>query len=278
MKRPENDKWLDEVLSETIGSKKPRTDFEEWKQNHPEAVEMLTSRAKSEIPTIQHPQKIRNIIMKSPITKLAAAAVIVIAVFICIEMFDTNGSSVVWADVAERFESVPFFNLTLYLGHETSTQAKKVEIWKSDDFRIRAHEENKVIFADFSNGKKNIIAYDRTSKQLVHGMGFVAMILENLCADGRFSLKTIINSIPSEDDIIKVETPDTAASKETVVFKIKHKTTPEWISIWALRTSKLPVRICFHDPRNNELGDFLFNYSEKKDNNFFDPETFKNQK
>jgi hypothetical protein len=44
MKRPENDKWLDEALSETIGSEKSRTDFEEWKQRHPEAVEMLTAR------------------------------------------------------------------------------------------------------------------------------------------------------------------------------------------------------------------------------------------
>jgi hypothetical protein len=60
----------------------------------------------------QQPAKIqpniRRKIMKSPITKLAAAAVIIIAVFIGIDQLGTNGSSVVWADVAERFESVPF--------------------------------------------------------------------------------------------------------------------------------------------------------------------------
>lgn len=44
MKRPENDKWLDKELSETIGSKETRTDFEQWKQQNPKAVEMLTSR------------------------------------------------------------------------------------------------------------------------------------------------------------------------------------------------------------------------------------------
>ncbi len=52
MKSPENNKWLDEVLNDTIGSKKPRTDFEAWKQKHPEAVEMLisrTSRASREV-------------------------------------------------------------------------------------------------------------------------------------------------------------------------------------------------------------------------------------
>jgi hypothetical protein len=80
MKRPENDKWLDEALSETIGSEKPQTDFEQWKQKHPEAVEMLTSRAKSKTLTITHPHLIRSIIMKNQITKYAAVLAIVIGV------------------------------------------------------------------------------------------------------------------------------------------------------------------------------------------------------
>jgi len=52
MKRPENNKWLNDALSEAIGSEKLRADFEQWKQNHPEAVEMLisrTSRASREV-------------------------------------------------------------------------------------------------------------------------------------------------------------------------------------------------------------------------------------
>lgn len=52
MKRPENNKWLNGALEEVIGSEKPRTDFEQWKQKHPEAVEMLisrTSRASREV-------------------------------------------------------------------------------------------------------------------------------------------------------------------------------------------------------------------------------------
>ena len=44
MKSPENDKWLNGALKEVIGSERTRTDFEQWKQKHPDAVEMLTSR------------------------------------------------------------------------------------------------------------------------------------------------------------------------------------------------------------------------------------------
>ena len=220
----------------------------------------------------------RRIIMKSPIIKFAAAAAIIIAVLIGIGHFGKNGSSIALADIAERFESVPFFNLTIYVGDETSAEAKKVDIWKSEDSRIRAHEDNNVIYADFSNGKNNIVAFDRMTKEPANTMRFINAILEDLCSDGRFSLNTIINKIPSEDGITSVVTAETAASKETIMFKIKHKETPEWISIWALRDSKLPVRMCFHDPRYKAYGDFFFDYSEKKDDAFFEPNAFKSQK
>jgi len=88
MERPENDKWLDEALGETIGSKETRTDFEAWKQKHPQAVKMLTSWAGKEASPA--PLKTRRIIMKSPITKLAAAAVIIIAAVLSITFFDKS--------------------------------------------------------------------------------------------------------------------------------------------------------------------------------------------
>jgi hypothetical protein len=217
---------------------------------------------------------IRRTLMKNPITKLAAASVVITAVLIGINHFGMSTTSILWADVAEHFELVPFFNLTIYLSYDASAEAKKVEIWKSDDSRFRVHEENKVIFAGFSNGEINIEAFDKTTRQPANPMGYSSFILEDLHSDGRFSLNTIINCIPSEEGITSVKTADTAASEETVIFEIKHKETPEWISIWALRGSKLPVRMCFHDPRNGEFGDFFFDYSEKKNAQFFDPKAF----
>jgi len=109
MKHPENDKWLDEALSKTIGSKKSSTDFKAWKQKHPEAVEMLTSRARLKASTIKRPHSIRIMIMKSPITKLAAAAVIIIAVFFGLPFFHGNSSGIVLADVLARIEQVKAF-------------------------------------------------------------------------------------------------------------------------------------------------------------------------
>ena len=87
MARPENDKWLDEALSDIIGAEKPRTDFEQWKQQHPQAVHTLTARAgKKDSPD---PLKTRRLIMVSTIVKLAAAALIVIAAAVAIQQWAT---------------------------------------------------------------------------------------------------------------------------------------------------------------------------------------------
>ena len=103
MSGPENEKWLDDALSETIGSKETRANFEQWKLQHPEAVNMLTSQAGREDSVRPRTQKTRIRIMRSPITKLAAAAAIIVAVFTVMSQFDK--SSVVWAEVARKVEN-----------------------------------------------------------------------------------------------------------------------------------------------------------------------------
>jgi len=220
--------------------------------------------------------KTRRIIMKSPITKIAAAVVIVIAVFISIEQFDTNSSSVVWADFAESFESVPFVNITMYIRHDTPI--KKIEIWKSEDSRVRAHEGNTVFFADLSKDKNKFITFDRSTKKLVNGDENLHGFIRRLCnKKGRFSLDTLTKSFPSDvKGIIPLETADTAASNETVLFRAKAKEiTPEALKIWALRKSKLPIRF-FVRPSNGYM-DLFFDYSEQKDAAFFDPVEFTSQ-
>jgi hypothetical protein len=272
-----NNNWLDEALAKAIGSEKCVPNFEKWKQDHPQAVDMLTSRVRRK-PSAS-PLKIRSMIMKSPLMKLAAAVIIAV-IFAGIYLFGgpIRVTSVAWADIAERFESVPFFSLTIYIGHDTSDQAQKIEIWKSDKSKVRAHQGDKVIFADFADGKNEVVAFDRSTKRPVNTEGLASILLTDLCPEGQFSLDTLINSFPSDTKgIVPVETADTAASREMVVFEVKHKTTPEQLLIWALRRSKLPVQLRFRDPRSNEYGDFLFDYSEKKDATFFDPDAFKSQ-
>jgi len=277
MNSPENNKWLDEALNDAIGSEETRPDFEQWKKYHPHAVKMLTSRAGKNALASTARFKTGRTIMTSTITKLAAAAVIVVAVFIGIEQFDTNSPSVVWADVAEHFESVPFFNITIYLC-DPSNEKKKIEIWQSEDSRIRVHEGNRVFFRDLSKYENEFTIFDRSTKKLVNGDEGLPSFIRQLCGnEGRFSLDTLTESFPSDvKGIMPLETADTAASKETVLFRAKAKEiTPEALKIWALRESKLPIRL-FVRPDKGYF-DLFFDYSEQKDAAFFDPVAFTNQ-
>ncbi len=102
MNNPDNNKWLDKELSKIIGSEKIIPDFEQWKKQNPHAVETLTTRTK-DTNVSRSPLSIRNIIMKNPITKLAAAAVITVAVLMIFNNGSVNIASVTWADMQNAF-------------------------------------------------------------------------------------------------------------------------------------------------------------------------------
>jgi hypothetical protein len=78
MNKQGNEKRLDELISRTINTEKPQFDAEKWKQKYPEELQALLSRAAKGDSARR--TNILKVILKSPLTKLAAAAVIILAV------------------------------------------------------------------------------------------------------------------------------------------------------------------------------------------------------
>lgn len=78
MSNEKNEKWLDEQISRTIDSGKPQFDAEEWKEKYTEEFQILQSRAGQTFHA--HWPGIWRTVIKSKITKVAAAAVIVLVV------------------------------------------------------------------------------------------------------------------------------------------------------------------------------------------------------
>ena len=100
MKPSEYDKDLDELITRTVGREKPTFDFDKWKQNHQKEIRIFKQRTVgSRVTYSDQPFKIWRKIMKSRITKLAAAAVIVIAVLVGLNQFgiSIDGTSKVYA-------------------------------------------------------------------------------------------------------------------------------------------------------------------------------------
>ena len=78
MDEERNEKHLDELISRAINTKDPQFDAEKWKQKYPHEYQTLLSRA-AKGDSVRQPNMLKSI-LKSPLTKLAAAAVIIIAV------------------------------------------------------------------------------------------------------------------------------------------------------------------------------------------------------
>ena len=212
-----------------------------------------------------------RIIMKSRITKLGIAAVIIISVLFCIHQFSI--SSVAWADVAERFRSAPFFNATIYFKRDATAQPEQVELWMNREGFARLRYDNHVAFAKegkitraFDLKTRSEIEPDQRVVTLVHLMGDAES----------FSLETVLRGISGGElvDVTPLVNTDAVISEDLVVFDVEHEESPQWFRIWALRESKLPIRIRMWDPRDGECADVLLTYSKQQQEIFFDPEEF----
>ncbi len=78
MNKREKEKRLDELISRTINTEKPRFDAEKWKQKYPAEFQSLLSRTANGDSARQ--SNILKVIRKSPLAKLTAAAVIIVAI------------------------------------------------------------------------------------------------------------------------------------------------------------------------------------------------------
>ena len=109
MNTQKDEKWLDDQISGSIDSAKVDFDPEKWKQNYPQEVQILESRAK------QHHSRSRRIeiphiwrtIMKSKMTKYGAAAMVLIAVGLSMMLFEkTVPIAYALQDTIEAYSSV----------------------------------------------------------------------------------------------------------------------------------------------------------------------------
>lgn len=78
MNQQGDEERLDKLISRTINTARPEFEPEEWKQQYPEELEILRSRAAKGAST--RPFTMWRVIFGKPITRLAAAAVIIGAV------------------------------------------------------------------------------------------------------------------------------------------------------------------------------------------------------
>ncbi|MHC5059630.1 MAG: PDZ domain-containing protein [Planctomycetota bacterium] len=165
MNTQKDEKWLDDQISSSIDSAKVDFNPEKWKQNYPQEVQILKSQQE------QHPRHSRRIetpqiwriIMKNRITKLAAAAVILVAVLIGINQFggSLDGASVALADVAKKIEQIKnsvFKKTTIWSSKDNSTNTIDSLVYYAEaGVRADIYDDKKISNQVYVNSSEGIV-------------------------------------------------------------------------------------------------------------------------
>jgi tetratricopeptide (TPR) repeat protein len=177
-----------------------------------------------------------------------------------------------WAQVAERFRSAPFFSASVYERGDPLSEPKLFELWSARGGRLRMRMGTQILFA---HGGAVTRAFDVITRREVEPDQRATEYLRMLGIGEDFSLNTIARFFSGElIDVTPSLNADAAISEDLLVFDIQSPSTPEWLRIWALRESKLPVRVRVWNPLGYDCGEVVFSYSREQPDEFFDPEAF----
>lgn len=210
---------------------------------------------------------------RSRIARWAVAAAVLIAGGALVShLAQLVGGNVAWAEVSRRFQSVPFFSATIYMKRDAVSEPTQMELWMSQDGHIRLRAGKHVVFAHGGRVK----AYDIGSRRSVEPDEMARVFIDKIGQAGEFSLEAIIEVMfgGQTTEVTPLINPDAVISQDVVVFDVTLPDTPEWVRIWALRESRLPVRITVWDPRDGANTDAIFSYSREQQGEFFDPNAF----
>jgi hypothetical protein len=196
--------------------------------------------------------------------------------FIIVFLF--GNKSPTWADVEEQFRTIPFCTVTVYGGGKYFGGYLKVQYWISSDGRVRIHYGDKVSFMDL-NEERDFRSFDITNrnestycpicKDIFHAWHKVKSY-------GGLTLSSLIESMTGEHCIEpnSIVVSNAEFSKDLMIFDAESFDILWNIRIWALRESKLPIRILKWHRRYDRYEEVLFSYSNKQPDEFFNADAF----
>jgi len=266
MKPLENENWLDEALTKAVGCEKSQPDFEKWKHNHPEAIEMLTSRARREPAAFVRPLRLRRIIMYKTITKLAAAAVIIIAVLAGIHYFggSIDLANIAWGEVIRRTAQVDYVHV-YWLKSRGDVLFRQFEAWYAHGKLVMRGDKGGMSYDDGWMRQSFDEQGRRTSKEpsfFAEGRTFVEVVTAGLLSDKNEQLSRQVPTNVGDDFLIYEFDPpsdmDDSKWLESIVITVG-------------KNSLLPVQMKIYDKEGHyDLVTFDYEAPEKPPE-FFEP-------
>ncbi|MCF7956218.1 MAG: flippase-like domain-containing protein, partial [Phycisphaerae bacterium] len=217
-------------------------------------------------------------VMQSRITRFSIATIIIIAVLIGINKsgVSIDGSSVAWADVVKKFRSMSSYSAVVYAKKDASSEPIQVELWVSNEQKARLRVDSQVLFAEkgeitacFNFKEKKLLNKDEYNEI---GRDYITFI----CKHKSFSLDNLVQLVQRGNLVETTPKINSAAiiSEDLLVFDLDTSIGNEWMRIWALRESRLPVRFRSWNPDNGGSMDVFVNYEKQQPDDFFDHQKY----
>ena len=161
MKADRNSKKLDELICRAIGRDRPQFDFDQWKQSHKEEIQIYESQTAEQKPLFAvRIFEIWRTIMKSRVSKIAAAAVIMIAILTAIHFLGVPIEGIAWADVVRPILTAHTVVFNVIMVEEENAPVTRVMNMGTQRFR------SEVLSADGKTVQVIIIVDYDTSQML----------------------------------------------------------------------------------------------------------------
>lgn len=169
MKPSDNKKNLDELLTQTLGRKPLKFDFDTWQKQHSQETGKYPAQSSSNSVTL--PVDTRKHKMKSLMTKFAVAAGILIAILAGIGLFDNwfGGKNVAFAEVLNNFQHRNYafeLDLTIIEGDKQNHNSINRAMIKEPGimrFESTAGGLNLSSVTDFNVGKTLVLFHNNKS-------------------------------------------------------------------------------------------------------------------
>ncbi len=178
-----------------------------------------------------------------------------------------------WAQVVERFASVKHVSAVVYVREDGLANPVQYELWMGHQSRVRVRTGKQILFG---RAGEVLNAYDLETRMSVDPDPVAWMFFRQLTTTETFSLETVLNSMCRGKlvDMTPTFNPDAVLSEDMLVFDVVGEDSREWVRIWILKESRLPVHIRVWDPTDAMCVDVFLQYAQEQPRIFFDPDAF----
>lgn len=209
--------------------------------------------------------------------RIVAALLIAVVAFAAGSMAVNIGPRPTWADVVDQFGSVAGLQANVYVEEQAGAEPVHVELWMARGGLTRMRAGHEVAFGRQGRILDSVLLEDAPlSPSVIRARDMVRDFVGALGTADAFSLKTLLEVLPgSFSNIEVVETQASTPSQDLLVFDMAGEGESGRVRIWALRRSRLPVRMLYWDPNTGERVDVSLAYTDPQPVAFFDPALFR---